>query len=127
MATMHDSAPAQTVGFVERRRTPRLEVLPDQIHGQVSAAPITIRDIGFGGFSGVTSTPFRPGAVHDFRLTTEDGPSAVVRARAIYCRAQASGSYVTGFEFVADQPHITWPTIDDIMDRLTAVLSWDDA
>jgi PilZ domain len=128
MATMFDHAPARHASFTERRRAPRIEIV-GQVQGHVDAAgrPVVIRDIGFGGFSVESREPFQIGSVHDFRLTLEDGPSALVRARAVYGRAEPTGAHTTGFELLTEQPQGRGPALDAIIDRLTSVLSWEDA
>ena len=68
----------------ERRRGHRVEVL-GQLHGHLVALrlPVTVRDIGSGGFSIETPVPFPDRAPHSFRFTTAQDTEAVFRALSL--------------------------------------------
>jgi len=82
-----------------------VEVL-GQLHGQTAALrlPITVIDIGSGGFSIETPVPFPDRTPHDFRFTTADGEQVELEAVSVRSarldRPNEPPVYVTGFEFV---------------------------
>jgi hypothetical protein len=97
------------IGQPERRgsdRTPvsgRLQAcrLPDD-------QPITVINLGLGGFRIRTTYGFTIGARHEFRFELADGTVIDIGARVIYCtpRVALDGTivYFTGFE-LADEAH----------------------
>jgi hypothetical protein len=88
----------------ERRQNPRLEIL-GRVHGRLIPlnVPVTMLEISLGGFSIETGIPFAAGEVHEFQLTSDQRPEAVISAKVIHSlRATApNGSlrYVTGLQF----------------------------
>jgi len=64
-----------------------VEVL-GQLHGQTAALrlPITVIDIGSGGFSIETPVPFPDRTPHDFRFTTADGEQVELEVNEIAAR-----------------------------------------
>jgi PilZ domain-containing protein len=107
----------------ERRRSPRIEIL-GRLHGHIAALDVAVkvREISLGGFSLETAFPFPADAVHDFSLTMGDGSATQVRGRVVRStEAKASdGSrlYVTGVQFIDDEPSEGDSTIGDIVDCL---------
>jgi hypothetical protein len=97
------------IGQPERRRSDRTPVsgrlqacrLPDD-------QPITVINLGLGGFRIRTTYGFTIGARHEFRFELADGTVIDIGARVIYCtpRVALDGTivYFTGFE-VADEAH----------------------
>lgn len=91
----------------DRRQHPRFPT-HGQLLGWVPAAnrPVTIRDIGFGGFAAETVEPLPIGTVQSVRFTTKTDRSAVVQARSVHswpsCMADGSPCYVTGFMFLIE-------------------------
>ena len=68
---------------------------------------ITVREIGFGGFSIETVFPLPVDAIHDFRFTLRNGSTVTVRGRVVHCREDARESatiYIAGLEFVDALP-----------------------
>jgi hypothetical protein len=68
---------------------------------------ITVREIGFGGFSIEIVFPLPVDAVHDFRFTLRNGTTVTVRGRVAHCRAEERESatiYIAGLEFVDALP-----------------------
>lgn len=101
-------APTTAPDVHERRKSPRLEVL-GTLHGQIVPLriAITVREIGFGGFSIETVFPLPVEAIHDFRFTLRSGSTVTVRGRVVHCREEARESatiYVAGLEFVDALP-----------------------
>jgi hypothetical protein len=101
-------APTTALTILERRQSPRLEVL-GTLHGQIVPLriAITVREIGFGGFSIETVFPLPVEATHDFRFTLRSGSTVTVRGRVMHCREEARGStpiYVAGLQFVDALP-----------------------
>src|ERR1700680_2840896 len=88
----------------ERRRTPRVEVL-GRIHGRMVAldVPITVLEIGRGGFLMRTTVDFPIGATHEFRFTSANCVPLVLHARIVHTLRTSGGgnlgSYVMGLEF----------------------------
>src|SRR5262245_9120046 len=93
---------------IERRRTPRIELL-GRLHGHVVSldVPVTVREISLGGMAVETAFSFPVGVVHEFRLTLGDGAHVVLRGQARHSRSQPASEgtpiYVTGFEFVDEE------------------------
>jgi hypothetical protein len=97
------------IGQPERRRSDRTPVsgrlqacrLPDD-------QPITVINLGLGGFRIRTTYGFTIGARHEFRFELADGTVIDIGARVIYCtpRVALDGTivYFTGFE-LADEAH----------------------
>jgi hypothetical protein len=96
----------------DRRSTPRLEVL-GRLHGQLVSldVPISIGNVGLGGFSAESAMPFPLGARHQFRFTTHQGSEVDIRAVVVHRRpgysADGQTFFVTGFSFVHDPLHDT--------------------
>ena len=95
-------------GPPSRRRFPRLEVL-ELVDGALmpSAVALKMIELGVGGFSVRSVTPFPPGARHQFRFTTGRDQEVTIDATAVHCRLVQAGpgnvmAYVSGFEFVSD-------------------------
>jgi hypothetical protein len=97
-----DSKPTSVL--VDRRRSPRLEVL-EGIQGKLRPMdiPLTLLNLSDGGFMMQVPHQFQIGDVHEFRFTLGNGEPIVLSARVIHkMRASAGGvtSYVVGLEFV---------------------------
>jgi hypothetical protein len=95
--------------FIERRRSPRIEIL-NRIHGHATAFDVfvTLRDMSLGGMSLETAFPFPEGATHEFRLAMGDELAAVVKGRVVRCREHVRSDggrvYYTGIEFLEEAP-----------------------
>jgi hypothetical protein len=93
---------------IERRRSPRMEIL-GRLHGHVVSldAPVVVREMSLGGMSLETHFPFPEGAIHEFRLTMGDDSTTLLRARIVRCRevaaADGSKAYISGVQFVEDE------------------------
>lgn len=96
----------------DRRSTPRLEVL-GRLHGRLVSldVPISVANVGLGGFSAESVMPFPLGARHHFRFTTDRGVEVNIRAVVVHRRPGYSADgltfFVTGFAFVHDPMHDT--------------------
>ena len=93
--------------FVERRRSPRIEIQGRLATEVVST--VTVREVSLGGLSFSSASQFPVGAVHQFRLTLGDGTEVVVRGRVQRSQQKVAedGSpfYLTGIQFLdEDQP-----------------------
>jgi len=90
-----------------RREAPRLEV-EALIDGRATGVrvPLTLGDLGFGGFSVEASRPFEVGSRHGFQFTTADGITVLLRADTVYCRPvtgrRADAGHVAGFRYVVE-------------------------
>lgn len=108
---------------IERRRSPRIEIL-GRLHGHAVSldVPVVVREISLGGMALETTFPFPPGAVHEFRLTLGDGAQVVLNGRVMHSRNTAEAGkppvYVTGIQFVDDEPTTGDSSVSDIVDRL---------
>lgn len=108
---------------VDRRRAPRIELL-GRLHGHSVSLdlPVTVLEISLGGMAIQTDLPFPVGAVHVFRLTLGDDSTAELNGRVMHCRnvapPDAMPSYVTGLQFVEDEPSETGPIVGNLIDRV---------
>lgn len=113
------------------RRTRRLDIRK-LVAGQLmpSGAPIKIRDIGFGGFAIETSVPVRVGSTLDFRFTSKDGSSFVLKAAVAHTRRVAGPIgpvvYVSGLEFAGKQTPTGQRAIDILIEKVNWILSFYD-
>jgi hypothetical protein len=87
-------------GFVERRRSVRVQVTSDRL------LPSGLRDISIGGLSIALSQAVAVDTVRDFSFTLGNGEAVVLRGRVAHTHPelQTDGRpvYVTGVEFLAD-------------------------
>jgi len=104
--------PATSRVVTERRAAPRVDVL-GQLYGQAISpqVPLSVRNIGLGGFSTESLVPFPLGAQHDFRFAVAGHVAVQIRAVVIHRRPSYSAdgltAFVTGFAFVHDALHDT--------------------
>ena len=109
---------------IDRRSTPRLEVL-GRLHGHLVSldVPITIGNLGLGGFSAESVMPFPLGARHQFRFTTDTGGEVNIQAVVVHRRPGYSADgltfFVTGFAFVHDPVHDTARDIRLLLTSMT--------
>jgi hypothetical protein len=112
----------------DRRQSERVDVLM-RVKGRLVApdTPILIHDLSRSGFAVLSRLVFEAGETLDFRLTSEDGTSLMVSARAIHSRPMpaAAGMYLSGFMFVPGQ--LTGLVPQALIDRLIATVSEPDA
>jgi PilZ domain len=114
----------------ELRRSRRLDV-SKLVFGEVvpSGAPVKIRDIGFGGFAIETSFSVRVGSVLDFRFTSKDGSTFVLKAGVIHSRLASRPTdpavYVSGLEF-ADKATPTDERADLLIGKVNWILAFYD-
>lgn len=121
--------PPKPTPFRSRRRFPRIEVL-GVVEGQRVPldVPMQVRDLSQGGFSAESAVPFPPGTQHVFRFTALNRNEVSLKATVVHCRlarADADGhyTYITGFEFLADEK--SDKSIATIIDALASVLALD--
>jgi len=109
---------------IDRRSTPRLEVL-GRLHGHLVSldVPITIGNLGLGGFSAESVMPFPLGARHQFRFTTDAGVEVNIQGVVVHRRPGYSADgltfFVTGFAFVHDPVHDTARDIRLLLTSMT--------
>jgi hypothetical protein len=110
---------------VDRRRAPRIELL-GRLHGHSVSLdlPVAVLEISLGGMAIQTGLPFPVGAVHVFRLTMGDDSTVELNARVMHSRNVAppdasAPAYVTGLQFVEDDPTEATPVVGDLIDRVT--------
>jgi hypothetical protein len=107
----------------DRRRAPRIELL-GRLHGHSVSLdlPVTVLEISLGGMAIQTGLPFPIGAVHAFRLTLGDESTVELNGRVMHCRntapADATPVYVSGIQFVEDEPGDEGPTVSDLIKRV---------
>ena len=109
MATLFPSAAGRT----ERRLTPRVRV-QHRLLGSftTSPAPVLIRNISLGGVLVEGSESFQVGAVHQFRIGTDDAEEAPapLAAETIYCQGHLTPDgdvrFLAGFKFLRHQEEI---------------------
>jgi hypothetical protein len=107
----------------ERRRSPRIEIL-GRLHGHAVTldVPVVVREISLGGMALETSFPFPVGALHAFRLTLGDGALVELNGRVMHSRnISAPGAeplYLTGIQFVDDEPTDDDSSVSDLIDKL---------
>jgi hypothetical protein len=92
------------------RESERVELLA-AVHGEVLVFQrVDIRQLSVDGALVVTVFPLHVDAVHDFRLTLDEGP-IVVRGRVAHSHIADVGQdtvlYHSGVEFVAPAPPVT--------------------
>lgn len=92
-----------------RRRTPRVRaegVLYAEMAG--IPGPVEVRDLSFGGFSATLPAALVRDQWLDVTFRPAGGRIVHLRARVAYCRAtlfaDAPPHFVTGFEFVHEEP-----------------------
>jgi hypothetical protein len=110
-------------GVSESRRAPRVELM-ERIHGHLTSlnVKVIVREISLGGLSVEAPMQFPVGAVHEFRLTLGDGSQVIIRGRVAHCRpfsdeATGTATFVTGFEFLEDQPD---SSAEGLVERVSA-------
>lgn len=110
---------------IERRRTPRIEVL-GQVHGRIVSldARMTALDLGAGGFAMETEFPVDPHSEQDLQLVCPDDTSIRFKAQVVYCRRgrplDRPQRFVSGLKFT-DPPE----PAGRLLDQLLMVLSFD--
>jgi len=109
---------------IDRRRAPRVELL-GRLHGRSVSldVPVRVVEISLGGMAIETALPFPVGAIHSFRLTLGDDSTAELTGRVMHCRNKAqagvSPQYVTGVQFVEEDPAELAPVVEEIMGTIT--------
>jgi hypothetical protein len=116
------------MGQKERRRTPR-----ESVSGRLEACrvpddqPITVINLGLGGFRIRTTYGFTLSTQHEFRFRMADGESIDVGARAIYCTPQVamdgSIAYLTGFELAHEEHRDNRALVEEVLHDLAFRLS----
>lgn len=108
----------------DRRRSPRIEIL-GRLHGHAVSmdVPVVVREISLGGMTVETSFPFPLDAVHEFRLTLGDGSHVVLQGRVMHSRSSnapgAPAAYVTGIQFIDEEPPDSGSSVGDLIHRIT--------
>ena len=108
----------------ERRRSPRIELM-GRVHGHSvsSDLSVSVLEISLGGMAIRTSVRFETGTVHAFRLTLGDESTVELNGRVMHCRDVSptgdAPAFVTGLQFVDDEPAENGPTVSDLIDRIT--------
>ena len=114
---------AKRLGGIERRQSPRIDVLR-RVHGRLVEidTQIIIHDLSRTGFSVVSEIAFEPGQNLDFRLTSDDGTTVTVCAEAVHSRPMPASPelVLTGFRFVPGR--LTGMVPQSRIDRLIAAV-----
>jgi PilZ domain len=112
------------------RRSRRLDV-GSLVTGELmpSGEPITIRDIGFGGFAVETTFAVEVGSVLDFQVTSKNGSAFILRACVVHTREILSPFdsvvHVSGLEF-ADNGTPRDERAEALIDKINWILSFYD-
>ena len=113
-------------GVSESRRAPRIELM-GRIHGHLTSLDFKVQvvEISLGGLSVDAPLRFPAGAIHEFRLTLGDGSKVMVRGRVAHSAPRTdettgAQSFVTGFEFLEEQPQNNTP-IQDLVEKVTTL------
>jgi hypothetical protein len=108
---------------IDRRRSPRIELV-GQLH-VTSAMPeqaIDVREISLGGMAIETVAPFEVGTVHAFRLTLGDESTVELFGKVMHSRpvdpAEGKAAFVTGIQFVDEDPEEGNSPVEDIIKRV---------
>ena len=107
----------------DRRRAPRIEIL-GRLHGHAVSldVPVSVREISLGGMALETSFPFPVGAVHEFQLTLGDGAQVRLNGRVMHSRNTSTPTgqpaYLTGIQFIDEEPADDDSAVGDLIDRL---------
>lgn len=109
---------------IDRRRSPRIEIL-GQLHATnvEGGQALTVREISLGGMAIETPGPFEVGSVHTFRLTLGDESTVEMAGRVMHSRRSHAASdapitFVTGIQFVDDEPAERQSAVGEIIDRV---------
>jgi PilZ domain len=109
--------------FVDRRRSPRFEIL-GRLHGQIVSldTPVAVREISLGGLSFQAVVPFPLGAVHEFKLTLGDGSFVLLHGRVVrsvdHIQPDRSHAHITAVQFLDEEPPHGEPTVGDLIDKI---------
>ena len=101
----------------------------DELHGRLVAmrVPISVRELGPGGFSIESPVPFPPGSRHQFRFITSQDEVILVEAAAVHTRPAApageASRYISGFAFCHLEPE-TADGVDRLLEALTSPLQF---
>ena len=113
-------------GVAESRRAPRIELM-ERIHGHLTSLDFKVQvvEISLGGLSVDAPLRFPAGAIHEFRLTLGDGSKVMVRGRVAHSAPRTDEttgvqSFVTGFEFLEEQPQNS-ASIEDLVDKVATL------
>jgi hypothetical protein len=113
-------------GVSESRRAPRIELM-ERVHGHLTSLDFKVQvvEISLGGLSVDAPLRFPTGAIHEFRLTLGDGSKVMVRGRVAHSAPRTdettgAQSFVTGFEFLEEQPQNS-ASIEDLVDKVTTL------
>jgi hypothetical protein len=118
------------MSYREFRRALRLEVSGNVATRLVAVdRPVLLRDIGAGGFLIHSPVPITPGTLHRVEFRTADGWTTTLTARAAHSRLCGSldgaPCHAVGFSFVVAPTDRTEQQVSHLIDRITAVLSFD--
>ncbi|MFI5178407.1 MAG: PilZ domain-containing protein [Vicinamibacterales bacterium] len=115
----HDTA----LSAIDRRRSPRIEIL-GRVRGHIVSldTPVVVREMSLGGMAMETSFPFDVGSLHEFRLELGDGSKVMLQGQVRHsgniAPAGAPPLYVTGIQFVDQEPPEGATTVKDLIDRI---------
>jgi hypothetical protein len=92
-----------------------------------SRVPIRICDISSGGFAIETSSPVGAGEVLNFRFTSKDGSSFLLRATVAHSRRMprpnGPACYLSGLEFAAQQTPTGHQAIKGLLEKVNHALA----
>jgi hypothetical protein len=112
-----------------RRHSPRVDVA-EQLRALAleTNTPLTVMNIGMGGFAVESMTAFRQGDHHTVRFTRDDVLSVTLPATVRHCRQTTSQDgtplFLAGFEFDHDVAGDTEDAVAMLLDIATSVLTF---
>lgn len=122
MGTPQHAPLVENPATIERRRSPRVEVL-GRIDGQGGPlnVPVTLLNISLSGFMMQAPVDYPLGHILEFRFTVAEGDPIVLRARVVHVM-RATGdqatSYVSGLEFAERDTPDFEHTLQSLFSRL---------
>ena len=115
----------------ERRKTTRFRpAAPIVVHSLDTRVVMTLGDLGPGGFSVQSTTELPTGAVMRIKFSAPDGSwTTLLVAQSVYCRPDpdvppADAGFVTGFRFLNTDTPRTAASVNALIERATAVISF---
>ena len=115
----------------ERRKAIRFRpAAPIVVQSLDTPVVMTLDNLSPGGFSVQSTTVLPVGAVLRFRFSAPDGSwTTLLTAQSVYCRPDpdlppAASGFVTGFRFLNTDTPRTAASVNALIDRATAVISF---
>jgi hypothetical protein len=115
----------------ERRKAIRFRpAVPIVVQSMDTQVVLTLANLGPGGFSAQSMNVLPSGAVMRFRFSAPDGSwTTLLTAQSVYSRqdpelAPPDSGFLTGFRFLNTDTPRTAASVNALIDRATAVISF---